>query len=139
MNNQQFRVINPTKSKLGMVSKQMLSEIISVVISKSQLMQGKNSDSTIDWFMKLEDKRKLRFLQFDVVDFYASITPQILESSLTFAARYTPINQLTKNTIWQANSFLFSSQQAWVKSKGGTFDITMGDYHGAEVCDLIGL
>ena len=58
---------------------------------------------------------------------------------LSFAARYTPINQLTKNTIWQANSFLFSSQQAWVKSKGGTFDITMGDYHGAEVCDLIGL
>ena len=140
MNNPQFRVINPTKSELGMISKQMLTEIISAVKSKSQLVQWKNSDSTIDWFVKLENKKKLRFLQFDVVDFYASITPQILENSLTFAARFIPINQLTRNTIWQAtNSFLFSNQQAWIKNRGGSFDITVGGYHGAEVCDLIGL
>ena len=37
MNNPQFRVINPTKSELGMISKQMPTEIISVVKSKSQL------------------------------------------------------------------------------------------------------
>ena len=69
MNNPQFRVINPTKSELGMISKQMLSEIISAVKSKSQLVQWKNSDATIDWFVKLENKKNLRFLQFDVVDF----------------------------------------------------------------------
>ena len=45
MNNPQFRVINPTKSELGMISKQMLTEIISVVKSKSQLVQWKNSDA----------------------------------------------------------------------------------------------
>ena len=26
-----------------------------------------------------------------------------------------------------------------MKKEGGTFDITMGGYHGAEVCDLVGL
>ena len=50
MNNPKFRVINPTKSELGKVSKQMLTKIISAVKTKSQLLQFKNSDSTIDWF-----------------------------------------------------------------------------------------
>ena len=140
MNNPKFRVINPTKSELGKISKQMLTDIISAVKTKSHLVQWKNSDATIDWFVKLENKSNLRFLQFDVVDFYASITPQLLENSLTFAASYTPINQLTRETVLQAtNSFLVSQQQDWIKNKGGTFDITMGGYHGAEVCDLVGL
>ena len=140
MNNPKFRVINPTKSELGMISKQMLSEIINTVKSKSHLVQWKNSDATIDWFRKLENKSNLHFLQFDVVDFYASITPQLLENSLTFAAEYTPISQLTRDTVLQAtNSFLVSNQQDWIKNNGGTFDNTMGGYHGAEVCDLVGL
>ena len=86
MNNPKFRVINPTKSELGKISKQMLTDIISAVKTKSHLVQWKNSDATIDWFVKLENKSNLRFLQFDVVDFYASITPQLLKNSLTFAA-----------------------------------------------------
>ena len=140
MNNPKFRVINPTKSELGKVSKQMLTEIISAVKSKSQLLQWKNSDATIDWFQKLENKHKLRFMVFDVVDFYASITPELLENSLTFTARYTQITQQTKDIIHQAtHSFLFSDNQSWVKKNGGTFDITMGGFHGAEVFDLIGL
>ena len=93
MNNPKFRVINPTKSELGKVSKQMLTKIISAVKTKSQLLQFKNSDSTIDWFCKLKDKHRLHFIQFDVVNFYASINPDLLENSITFAARYTTITQ----------------------------------------------
>ena len=70
MNNPKFRVINPTKSELGKVSKQMLTKIISAVKTKSQLLQFKNSDSTIDWFCKLKDKHRLHFIQFDVVNFF---------------------------------------------------------------------
>ena len=140
MNNPKFRVINPTKSELGKVSKQMLTKIISAVKTKSQLLQFKNSDSTIDWFCKLKDKHRLHFIQFDVVNFYASINPDLLENSITFAARYTTITQEMKETIRQAaNSFLFSDNSAWIKKNGGKFDITMGGFHGAEVCDLVGL
>ena len=53
MNNPKFRVINPTKSELGKVSKQMLTEIIQCVKTKAQLLQFKNSNSVIDWFSKL--------------------------------------------------------------------------------------
>ena len=32
-----------------------------------------------------------------------------------------------------------SHSHTWIKKQGSTFDITMGGYHGAEVCDLVGL
>ena len=140
MNNPKFRVINPTKSELGKVSKQMLSEIISTVKTKLQLLQFKNSDEAIDWFSNLQNKQRLHFIQFDVVNFYASITPDLLKSAITFAARYTTISAKYRETILQAaNSFLFSDNATWIKKQGGIFDITMGSFHGAEICDLVGL
>ena len=118
----------------------MLTKIILAVKTKSQLVQFKNSDSTIDWFCKLKDKNRLHFIQFDVVNFYASINPALLENAITFAARYTRISEEEKDTIRQAaNSFLFSDNSAWIKKIGGKFDITMGGFHGAEICDLVGL
>ena len=139
-NSPKFRVINPTKSELGMVSKKMLSDIILEVKTKSQLVQFKNSEAAIDWFCDLKDKQKLHFIQFDVCNFYASITPGLLQNSITFAANYTHISDEMKHTIFQAaNSFLCSENSTWIKKNGGTFDITMGSFHGAEVCDLVGL
>ena len=140
MNSPKCRVINPTKSELGKVSKQMLSQIISVVKVKSQLQQWKNTDSVIDWFKKLENKQKLHFIQFDVVNMYASINLELVKDAITFATRFTEISQDMKDTILQAtNSFLCSNGEIWVKKQGGIFDITMGGFHGAEICDLIGL
>ena len=98
-NNPKFRLINPTKSELGMVSKQMLSKIITAVKNKTQFMQWKNSDSVIHWFSQLSNKEKLHFIQFDVVNFYGSINQDLLENSLTFAAKHTNISESTKNTI----------------------------------------
>ena len=34
---------------------------------------------------------------------------------------------------------IFINSQEWIKKEGGTFDVTMGGYHGAEICDLVGL
>ena len=36
-------------------------------------------------------------------------------------------------------NLLYSEGVPWVKKGGGSCDITMGSYDGAEVCDLIGL
>ena len=140
MNNPKFRLINPTKAELGMVSKQMLEQIIQAVKTKTQLLQWKNPDSVINWFTNLKNKDKLLFIQFDVVDFYGSISQVLVKNSLTFAARHIPISEDEKVTILQAtNSFLFSKNQEWIKKNGGTFDITMGGYHGAEICELVGI
>ena len=139
MNNPKFRVINRSKSELGIPSKKMLAKIVSDVKEKSQLLQWKNSDAVIAWFKGLKDKERLQFIQFDVVDFYGSISEDLLENSLTFAARFSPIDEITKSTIKQAaQTFLFSENEFWIK-KSGTFDVTMGGYHGAEICELVGV
>ena len=37
-------------------------------------------------------------------------------------------------------SLLFSDDQAWMKKEGsGLFDVAMGSYDGAEVCELVGM
>ena len=35
-------------------------------------------------------------------------------------------------------SLLFNKQQNWIKKESGLFDVTMGAYDGAEVCELVG-
>ena len=89
MNNTKCRLINPCKSELGKISKQMLAKIIAVVKTKSQLQQWKNSSSVIDWFSKLENKQKHNFIQFDLVNFYCSITPAILNKAIEYASLWT--------------------------------------------------
>ena len=111
MNNPKFRLINPTKSEFGMVSKKMLTKTIVTVKSISC-----TSDSLIQWFSNLQNKQRLHFVQFDVINVYASITPY----SLTFAVRYTPISEENKNMIRQAaQSFLVSNSHSWKKKNGG--------------------
>ena len=35
-------------------------------------------------------------------------------------------------------SLLFNDQHVWIKKQGGLFDVTMGAFDGAEVCEAIG-
>ena len=46
-NNPKIRLLNPTKSELGKISKKMLTKIISTVKEKSNLNQWKNTQSVI--------------------------------------------------------------------------------------------
>ena len=36
-------------------------------------------------------------------------------------------------------SLLFDKNTAWIKKNNSSFDVSMGSYDGAEVCELIGL
>ena len=36
-------------------------------------------------------------------------------------------------------SLLFNNNKAWIKKDNSSFDVTMGRYDGAEVCELVGL
>ena len=37
------------------------------------------------------------------------------------------------------NSLLYLNGESWTKKGGRTFDVTMGSFYGAEICDLVGL
>ena len=131
------RLINPSKSEIGVVSKHILDEINSAVISSTQINQWKNTASVLKWFNSLENKEKLSFICFD---FYPSINEKLLSKALDFASKYRPISRRERDIILHAKrSLLFSSDSTWEKkSSNDLFDITMGSFDGAETCELVG-
>ena len=48
---------------------------------------------TIDWFRKIKDKKRFTFVQFDIIEFYPSITKELLVRSLNHAREYTDITE----------------------------------------------
>jgi hypothetical protein len=93
----------------------------------------------IDWFQRIDDKDTYTFTMFDIKDFYPSITESLLKEALDFAKRHTKVTKKEIDTIWHARkSLLFNSGHVWIKRNGGLFDVTMGAYDGAEVCELVG-
>ena len=81
------------------------------------------------------------FINFDIVDFYPSISEELLCEALSFASNYVPITDNEKSIIIQAkSSVLFSQNKTWCKKTSSSlFDVTMGSFDGAETCELVGL
>ena len=78
-------------------------------------------------------------MMFDVKDFYPSINEKLLKNALQFANSISPIKQQDKEIIFHSRkSLLFNKQGTWVKKGNKLFDVTMGAYDGAEVCELVG-
>ena len=79
-------------------------------------------------------------MQFDIKDFYPSIKEALLNEAIQFAKEHVPITRKDVEVIFHARkSVLYNDAEPWVKKEGGSFDVTMGAYDGAEVCELIGI
>ena len=59
---------------------------------------------------------------------------------MQFSKEYVPITRKDIEVIFHARkSVLYNDREPWVKKKGGSFDVTMGAYDGAKMCDPIGI
>lgn len=76
------RLINPAKSDLDLESKQIVEKINEKVRSYCKLNQWKNSYDVKDWFSNLKNKNDITFLVFDIVDFYSSISQELLINAI---------------------------------------------------------
>ena len=86
------RLINPAKSELGKISKNILEEINTKLTSTLGLNQWKSTKSVIEWFSNIESKKNSAFIQLDIKDFYPSITEKILDNAIELAKEYTTIS-----------------------------------------------
>ena len=79
-------------------------------------------------------------MQLDIVEFYPSITEELLSSAISYARSVIDIEQKVVDIILHSRqSLLFTKDSAWIKKNDELFDVTMGSYDGAEVCELVGL
>ncbi len=133
------RLINPTKSEIGKISKEILDRVNNNIIKATKFNQWKNTSSVIKWFNDIKNKKDHNFISFDVVEFYPSISQDLLNKALNFASSYDNITDDEKDIIIHAkNSILIHDQQPWQKKGDTTFDVTMGSFDGAETCELVG-
>ena len=72
MTKKKRRLINLLKTELGKISKNLIENIVSNILKNSNYNLWKNSYS-IKWFKNINNKRKVTFIQFDIMDFYTSI------------------------------------------------------------------
>ena len=105
----------------------------------TKINQWKNTVSAIKWFNSLKDKHLIKFVIFDIKDFYPSITQDLLKKALNFASEYIYISKFDIDVTNHARkSLMFDGSNTWIKKQGGLFDASMGAYNGAKVCELLG-
>ena len=81
-----------------------------------------------------------KFLQFDKKDFYPSIKETLSNGAMQFAKEHVLITRKDVEIIFHARkSVLYNNREPWVKKEGGSFDVTIGMYDWAEVCERIGI
>ena len=85
------RLIDPAKSEIGKISKQILDRINTAITNHLSLNQWKNTRAVVNWFSGIEHKERYMFIAFDVVDFYSSISVDLLNAALQFTSSYVNI------------------------------------------------
>ena len=88
--------------------------------------------------MNSKDKQNCRFIHLDIKEFYPSITQGNLNKDLSFASEYAT------DTICIIKHYrkllLVHLDQSWKKKDSKScFDVTVGSFDAAELCELIGI
>ena len=92
-NNPACRLINPSKTEIGIISKHLLDGINSKIIQATKVNLWKSTSNVIKWFNTIPEKCQHAFITFDVCEFYPSISEELLMKALDYASKFTKITQ----------------------------------------------
>ena len=88
----------------------------------------------------LRKKKNKKFIVCDVVNFYPTISEELLRNSLIWARQYVEISDEEIEIILKAKrSLLFKDDAPWSKKGTTNFDVGQGSWDGAETCEIAGL
>ena len=62
--------------------------------------------SVVDWFSSIREKHRHSFLVFDIVDFYPSISEELLRLSLEYAQQHTTVSEQEVEIIMHSRKTL---------------------------------
>ena len=111
-NNPQSRLLNPTKPEIGKIARRILDNIVKTIRDKEKFTQWTNTSDVINWFKNINDKKRMKFIQFDIVSFYPSISPTLLDNALSWATKIVEITPEQRKIILQARkSFLYVGEE----------------------------
>ena len=138
--NHKVRLINLAKNEIDRISKNTLDKINHQLRGSLIINQWKDTSEVTEWFLQILDKNRYKFVIFNIKDFYPSISEKLLTNALNVAKEITDISREDIQIMYHARkSLLFSNEKPWMKREGKIFDVTMGAYDGAEICELVGI
>ena len=126
-NSLSFRLINPSKSDKGKISKTILDKINQTIINKTKVNQWKNTSEVIKRFENITNKKHSSFINFDVENFYSSVSLKLFTDAINYARNKIDINDQELAIIMQSRkTLLFQNGETWVKkSSDEDFDVPM--------------
>ena len=79
-------------------------------------------------------------MALDIDIFYPSITERLFTNAIQFAKKITEISDYGMSLIKQSRkTLLLNEKLPWVKKDGSEdFDVPMGCFNGAQLCELVG-
>ena len=106
-----------------------------------QVNQWKNSQAVVEWFKNIRNKNNASFIVFDIESFYPLISPELFHKAINFVKTIRDIPDKDISIIMQSRrTLLFNNKEPWLKKSGNEeFDVPMGCFYGAEVCELVGV
>ena len=121
------QLTNPAKDEHGNVSRLIILKINEKLILDLHFNQRKNTDSVLKWFIDKE--------------FYPSINKDILTNVIQFAKLHTTIDDKDfRLIVLRRKSLLLLGNETWKKKPAKScFDVTMGRFDGAGICELVGI
>ena len=126
--------------RLEKLAKSILENINSTVRRKSGLSQWQSTGNVIQWFKNIERKKTMKFIQLDVINYYPSITEELLRLAIQWARQFVNISVEEEEIIIQSkDSILFDEGTPWAKKGASKFDVGQGSFDGAECAELVGL
>ena len=137
------RVINPACNNLGEVSKRVLDEINTTCREAAGVSQWKSTQDVLRWFTEIHaqnpTKNKGKFVQFDICQFYPSISDKLLKDSLDYAKNHASIDEEEVDLIMACRRSILFNDDKTSSKKDKNFDVTMGAQDGAEIAELTGI
>ena len=74
------------------------------------------------------------------MEFYPSISKELLSKIIEYAQSVTVIEKKVVKTIYHAcKSLFFDKDNVWLRKDNPEFEVPMGSYDGAELCELVSL
>ena len=95
------RLINPSKSNVGKISRAILDTINKNVVRSTEIDHWKSTSNVLDWYANYTDKSKASFVQFDIENVNPSITSDLLYNSIQFAKEVTTVSDDGIHVIMQ--------------------------------------
>ena len=119
-NNIKCRIINPASNNLGKISKRILDKINSEYRKASNVNQWRSTQEVLEWFNQTHaqnpTKKNAKLLQFDISEFYPSISEDLLNKALTSGKAHTDIDREQEEMIKACRrSVIFNEGKAWTK------------------------